>query len=206
VGSGKTTHSKLLVERLKEEFPKKEVVWTREPGGCEVAGAIRKIIQSNEFEEEIESVAETYLFAAARAQTLRKVVGPVLKRGGIVVSDRSYATSVAYQGLGKGLDPKHVLEINKIAVDKIKPDLIFFLKLMPGESLSRTRDMGKDKFERLDVSFFAKAMDGYAYAKKTFKGKWVDVDASKTIGDVHEKVWKSMVELLRDKKFFPRRP
>ena len=83
VGSGKTTHSKLLVERLKKDFPKREVVWTREPGGSEIAGAIRKIIQSNEFEEDIDSVAETYLFAAARAQTLRKVVGPVLKRGGI---------------------------------------------------------------------------------------------------------------------------
>lgn len=196
VGSGKTTHSKLLVERLKKEFPKREVVWTREPGGSEIAGAIRKIIQSNEFEEEIDPISETYLFAAARAQTLRKVVGPVLKRGGIVISDRSYATSVAYQGLGKGLSPKQVLEVNKIALGKIRPDIIIFLKVMPGVSLSRRRDIGADKFEKLGVEFFSKAMDSYAYAKKVFKGEWIDIDGSQDILEVHEKIMEKLKKIL----------
>lgn len=205
VGSGKTTHSKFLAQRLKEEFPKKEVIWTREPGGSEIAGAIRKIVQSTEFEEEMDAVCETYLFAAARAHTLRKIVQPAIKRGAIVISDRSYITSVAYQGEGRGLDPKEVLEVNKVAVDGISPDVVFFLDVAPGTSLARTRDTIGDKFERFDLNFFSRAMEGYDYARKVFKGKWIDIDGSKQITEVHEKIWSAVLKLLEEPRYLRRR-
>lgn len=196
VGCGKTTQSKLLVERLREEFPKKEVVWTREPGGSEIAGAIRKVVQATEFEEEMEPVCEAYLFAAARAHTLRRIVQPVIKRWGLVVSDRSFITSIAYQGAGRGLDPEMVLEINKVAVNGLQPDVVFFLDVPPGIALARARDRFGDKFERFNIEFFDRAMRGYDYAKKMTKEAWIRIDATKDIGDVHDKIWSYMVELL----------
>jgi dTMP kinase len=196
VGSGKTVQSKLLVERLREEFPKKEVLWTREPGGSEIAGAIRKVVQATEFEEEMEPVCEAYLFAAARAHTLRRVVLPVLKRKGIVVSDRCYLTSVAYQGAGRGLDPKQVLEINRVAVNGLEPDIVFFLDIAPGMSLARSRDKFGDKFERLDINFFSRAADGYELGKKILGDRWVRIDGSKGIDEIHEKVWASVLKSL----------
>lgn len=195
VGSGKTTQSKLLVKRLRNEFPEKDVVWTREPGGSEIAGVIRKIVQGTEFEEEMDSVCEAYLYAAARAQSLRKVVLPVIERGGIVVSDRSYLTSIAYQGAGRGLDYDLILEINKIAVDGINPDKVFFISLDPQMSLARTRDKAGDKFEKMDVEFFKKALAGYEFAKKKLRNVWEDVDGSESIEKISEKIYSSVLKL-----------
>ena len=196
VGSGKTTQSKLLVKRLRKEFPEKDVVWTREPGGSEIAGVIRKIVQGTEFEEEMDPICEAYLYAAARAQSLRKVVLPVIERGGIVVSDRSYVTSIAYQGAGRGLDYELILEINKIAVDGINPDKVFFISLDPKTSLARTRDKAGDKFEKMDVEFFNKALAGYEFAKKKLKNVWEDVEGSGSIEEISEKIYDSVLKLI----------
>lgn len=189
VGSGKTTQSKLLVKRLKKEFPDRDVVWTREPGGSEIAGVIRKIVQGTEFEEEMDPICEAYLYASARAQSLRKVVLPVIERGGIVVSDRSYLTSIAYQGAGRGLAYELIMEINKIAVDGINPDKVFFISLDPKTSLSRTRDKAGDKFEKLDVDFFKKALAGYEFAQKKLAGVWENVDGSGSVEKIHEEIF-----------------
>ena len=103
VGTGKTTQSKRLVEELKKQFPEKEVIWTREPGGSEIAEAIRTLVQATPFTEKMDPMCEAYLYASARAQSLRTVVLPVLAKGGIVVADRSFCSSVAWQGFGRGL-------------------------------------------------------------------------------------------------------
>lgn len=193
VGSGKTTQSKLLVERLKKEFPKREVVWTREPGGSEIAGAIRKVVQATEYEETMEPISEAYLYAAARAQMLRKVVMPVVKRGGIVVSDRSYVSSIAFQGGGRDLDYKLVLKINEVAVDGVNPDILFFIDMDPEISLKRSRDKIGDKWERMGLKFFKKTEMGYKFSKKKLKKIWVDVDGNGSVEEIQEKIWDLMV-------------
>lgn len=198
VGSGKTVQSRLLANRLREEFPRREVAWTREPGGSEIAGQIRKIVQATEFEEEIDPVCEAYLYAASRAHTLRRVVAPVVKRHGIMVSDRSYLTSVAYQGTARGLDPELVLEVNKVAVNGIVPDVVFFLDIAPGVALARSRDKLGDKFERYDMDFYIRALEGYEVAARILKGAWVRIDGTKDIDEIHDKIWEHVLKLLHE--------
>ncbi|MBI4099900.1 dTMP kinase [Candidatus Microgenomates bacterium] len=198
VGCGKTVQSRLLANRLREEYPRREVLWTREPGGSEIAGQIRKIVQATEFEEEIDPICEAYLYAASRAHTLRRVVAPVIKRHGIVISDRSYLTSVAYQGAARGLDPELVLEINKVAVDGMIPDAVFFLDVTPGVALARSRDKLGDKFERYDVDFYIRAIDGYEVAQKMLKDVWHRIDGSNEIDKIHDKIWDQVLKLLHE--------
>jgi dTMP kinase len=195
VGTGKTTQSKKLVEHLRQKYPKRRVVWTYEPGGTEIAQAIRKLVQGTVFKEEMDSVCEAYLYAASRAQMLRKVVGPALEKGGIVVSDRSFVTSLAFQTASKELTIERVLKINKTAVEGFMPDLVFFLDLDIKEGLRRARKEGKaraedDKWEAKNFSFFQTVAQGYARASKLpmFKNKWINIDASGSRDEVFERI------------------
>lgn len=102
VRTGKSTQAKLLANHLRNDFPNKEIVLTYEPGGTEIADAIRVLAQGTRFREEMDPICEAYLYASARSQSLRKIVRPTLEHGGIVIADRSYLSSVAYQGGGAG--------------------------------------------------------------------------------------------------------
>jgi dTMP kinase len=97
VGSGKSTQSKRLFDYLKEKYPDWNIIHVREPGSTIIAQEIRLLAQAREFEEEMYPICEAYLYAAARAQLLHTVVHPTLDAGGIVISDRSFITSLAYQ-------------------------------------------------------------------------------------------------------------
>lgn len=116
VGSGKTTQSKKLVEFLRNKYPDREVLHVREPGGTPIAEDIRTLAQAKEWDEPMHPVCNAYLYAAARAQSLHTVVEPALKQGKIVVADRSFVTSLAYQGEAQGLGFEKVLAINEEAV------------------------------------------------------------------------------------------
>lgn len=190
VGSGKTTQSKKLVDYLKQRFPKKTVIWTREPGGCEIAEAIRKVVQATKFEEEMEPICEAYLYAAARAQSLRSVVKPVLDEGGIVVMDRSFITSLSFQGFGRGLGLDTVLTINETAIKGFKPNLVIYLKTGLKHAVERSFDKSGDKFESLDLSFFEKAEKGYLKIARhpLLKNQWVEIDGHGTISEVFERI------------------
>lgn len=193
VGTGKSTQSKKLHEYLCAEYIDKEVIWTREPGGTEIAEAIRVLVQGTKFEEEMDSICEAYLYAASRAQALRKVVKPVLEKDGIVVSDRSFITALAYQGYVRKLGVDTVLEINRHAVDGIYPDIIFYLDMPIKMGLSRTFDKDGDKWEGLGEDFFVEVEKAYAEVAKLplFEGKWVNIDATGTKKEVFEEIVKA---------------
>lgn len=195
-GSGKSVQSNLLLARLQKQFPRKHIIRTREPGGSEIAGAIRRIVQATEFEEEMEPVCEAYLYAAARSHSLRKVVAPVLKRDGIVISDRSYITSIANQGSGRGLSTKLVMEINKVAVDGIVPDRVYFIDTDVKTALKRASDTTGDKFEKYEVDFYKKVVAGYKEAGRLLKKVWVSIDGSGTVDDIHNKIYADVLKLL----------
>jgi dTMP kinase len=202
VGSGKTTQAKLLVENLKRDFPGKEVVFTYEPGGSEIADMIRFLVQGTRFKEEMDPVCESYLYAASRAQTLRRIVRPVVDRGGVVIADRNYISSVAYQGVGRGLGFGEVIKINKVATEQIEPDKVFFFDIDLAEGIKRARDLDGDKFERMDVKFYEKVRSGYMYARKKFAGRWVTIDASGSIDEVQMKVYSVVTKLLGRPQLF----
>ena len=198
VGTGKTTQANNVFEYLKNKFPDKKVVLTREPGGTEIAEAIRKLVQATKFEEKMDPICEAYLYASARAQLLRKLVKPVLDQGGIVVSDRSFVSSLAYQGYTRGIGINKVLKVNKTAIENTNPDLILFLELDPEIGLSRTFDKEGDKFEQENVDFFRKIEQGYIEVSQLpeYKGKWVNIDAKGDQDIVFNRIMQEIKKIL----------
>jgi dTMP kinase len=200
VGTGKTTQSKRLVEELKQRFPNRVVLWTREPGGSEIAEAIRTVVQATPFTEPMDPVCEAYLYAAARAQSLRVTVKPVLDQGGIVITDRTFCTSVAWQGYGRGLDPALILAINKIAVGEFLPDIVFELDLDPVEGLKRTFDARGDKFETMPVEFFQQCVRGYRAMAESdlLHDRWKRINATGTRDEVYLRITEAVNPLLNN--------
>lgn len=194
MGTGKSTQSKKLSEFLKTKFPNKEIIWTFEPGGDEIAKAIRQVVQATQFTQKMEAVCEAYLYASSRAQTLRTIVQSGLARGAIVISDRSFITSLAYQGFGRKMGTDFILEINKAAIEAASPDVIVFLNLDPVNALKRASDAQGDKFETENLDFYERVIKGYKKISRLpmFKGKWSDVDAEGDISDVFTKILKKI--------------
>lgn len=190
VGTGKTTQSKQLVAYLQHRFPDREVVWTREPGGSEIAEAIRKLVQGTPFTEAMDPVCDAYLYASARAQSLRSVVKPILDRGGIVVADRSVFSSVAWQGFGQGLGFETVWRINEPAVHELLPDVVVYLNLDITEGMRRTFDAAGDKFEKFPPEFFARCQEGYAFLSEheQFRNRWKTIDGAGSREEVFAKI------------------
>jgi dTMP kinase len=125
-GSGKTTQLTLLAERLAAEG--REVVATREPGGTELGEKIRDLVLHG---GHVAPWAEAALYAASRAQHVEEVIRPALERGAIVLCDRYVDSSVAYQGVARGLGLERVLDLNLAAVGGLMPDLTFLLLVDP---------------------------------------------------------------------------
>jgi dTMP kinase len=196
VGSGKSTQVKLLRDFLQNRFPQKEIIITKEPGGCVISDELRTLAQSEKFNKNLDIITETYLFASSRAQSLREIVKPTLSNGGIVISDRSYLSSLAIQGFGRGLGYEKVWEINKHAVDGFTPDIIFFMKIKLEDGLKRCFDHSEDKFESLGIDFYQKVENGYEYLQKQdlWNSRWLEIDASLNTDGVSKLIQQKIIE------------
>ena len=131
-GSGKTTLSSALAARLRAGG--EEVVEVREPGGTPLGEAVRELLLDS---DHVDPWAEVFLFAAQRAQLVRGVVAPALVRGAWVISDRTYYSSIAYQGRARGLGEQQVREINEVGLEGVVPGRVFVLEVDPGTGLGR---------------------------------------------------------------------
>jgi dTMP kinase len=124
-GSGKTTQTELLAAAIRETG--REVVTTREPGGTPLGEELRAVLLNYE----TTSWAEAALFAAARAELVERVIAPALERGAVVVCDRYLDSSLAYQGIGRGLGVDRVLELNLLVIRGRLPDRTYLLQIDP---------------------------------------------------------------------------
>ena len=140
-GSGKTTQAELLRERLVAEG--RDVVATREPGGTPLGERVRELLLHG---GELSAWAEAALFTAARAELVERVIRPALARGADVVCDRYLDSSLAYQGIARGLGVDEVLELNRGAVAGLLPERTFLLLLEPAEAAHRSGS--GDRIER----------------------------------------------------------
>jgi dTMP kinase len=179
-GSGKSTQAQLLAERLRSEG--REVVLTREPGGTPAGERIREILLHG---DELAPWAEASLFAAARAQLVDEVIRPALARGADVVSDRYLDSSLAYQGLARGLGIERVLELNLLATSGLLPDRTFLLVLPPAEAAAR-RGRERDRIEREGLAFTEEVDRAYREIARVFAQRVSLVDGSQNPEDIAE--------------------
>jgi dTMP kinase len=153
-GSGKTTLSSALAARLRAGG--EEVVEVREPGGTPLGEAVRELLLDS---DHVDPWAEVFLFAAQRAQLVREVVAPALARGAWVISDRTYYSSIAYQGRARGLGEQQVREINEVGLEGVVPGRVFVLEVDPGTGLGRQHR--PDRIGSESVGFQEAVSDAY---------------------------------------------
>jgi dTMP kinase len=178
-GSGKSTQAGLLRDELAAEG--RTVVLTREPGGTELGERIRRLLLDG---PAMTPWAEAALFAAARAELVATVVRPALERGEDVISDRYVDSSLAYQGLARGLGVEPVLELNLHAVQRLLPDTTVLLLVDPDEAARRSGET--DRLEREGADFRRRVDAAYRELADTFPDRIVAVDGSLPPGDLSE--------------------
>ena len=191
-GSGKTTQATLLVERLKAD--KHKVVFLREPGGTIVSEKIREILLDKKHLD-ITQTAELFLFSAARAQLVGQVIVPSLAEGKIVVCDRFYDSTTAYQGFGRELSIEHIRHINALATNGTTPDITLFVDVDVDE-IQRRRREAPDRMESSGTSFYHRVREGYRTIASEEPGRIVMIDGMKPIPDIEQEIWKIIKQRL----------
>lgn len=193
-GSGKSVQIVRLREKL--EAAKHKVILTREPGGTKISEQIREILLSKK-NLDMAYTTEVLLFQAARAQIYRELIIPSLEAGKWVLADRTSDSSVVYQGVVRGFGVDTVRELNNLSTKETYPDLTFLLDVDVEEGLRRRN--GTTKMDRLDMEsrdFHEKVRQAYLDVAKEDKGRWVIVDANKSIDEIEAEVWKVVSERL----------
>ena len=182
-GSGKSTQADLLRKRL--EADGEEVIATREPGGTELGEKIRELVLHG---GHVTPWAEALLYAAARAQHVDEVIRPALEKGSSVICDRSVDSSVAYQGVARGLGLERVLDLNLAAVGGLMPDRTFLLALDVAQLPGRLR-REHDRLERESDDFHARADAGYRELAARFPERIVVLDGTLSAEKISEEVY-----------------
>jgi dTMP kinase len=187
-GSGKSTQVRLLAEQLRSEG--RQVLETREPGGTAVGEKIRDLILGD---RSLAPWAEALLFAGARAQLVDEVIRPALARGDDVLSDRYIDSSLAYQGLARGLGVERVLELNLAATGHLLPDRTFLIQVSLDQA-ARQRGNDPDRIEQEGDEFVERVDGAYRDLAGIFAQRIVTVDGSQPASEVA----KLIREHLRD--------
>ena len=180
-GSGKSTQRSLLVERLRSLG--RDVVATREPGGTDVGVGIRALVLGG---GALDPATEALLIAADRAEHVAGVIRPALERGAVVVSDRHVPSSLAYQGVARGLGVEEIARLSEWATRGLRPDLVVVLDVPP-DAASGRRSGPEDRMEREPAEF--RAMVNKAYRDLADEFGWAVVDGTAPVEAVAEEIW-----------------
>ncbi len=196
-GSGKSTFTNKISEYMKNKDI--NFIVTREPGGTPIGEKIRNIILDN---DNINMGAETeaLLYAAARSQHVHEKIIPALKEGKIVISDRFLLSSLAYQGVGRGLGIENVKMINDFGLRGIYPDLILFFHVDPEVTLERKTTNGGDRLEQEGNDFHKRVYKGYIELLEKYPKNICIIDASKSVEEVFDQALSEIEKLIKGGK------
>jgi dTMP kinase len=193
-GAGKTTQLAAFVQWL--EARGEQVVQTREPGGTAIGERIRELLLDPRAVE-MDERTEALLYAADRAQHVAEIIRPALEEKKIVVSDRFIDSSLAYQGVARGLGIDRIFDISSWATDELMPDLVFYLQLDHASGLRRVGEE-KDRIETEEDKFHVSVGEAYLRLAQRFPGRFVVVDGSRAPRAIHEEV----VSIFEDRMKF----
>jgi dTMP kinase len=204
-GSGKSTQLELLRQALEGRGGPgdrrggppvrrpREVVVTREPGGTPAGERVRALLLDPEIE--LDPRTEALLFAAARAELVAEVIRPALERGAVVLCDRYLDSSLAYQGVARGLGRGPVEEVNRFATGGLLPDLVVLLDLDPADGLGR-RAGELDRIEAQDLGFHRRVRQAFCDLAAADPGRFAVVAAAAPVGEVAARVQAAVLPLL----------
>jgi dTMP kinase len=199
-GSGKSTQVPLLVEKLREWGHIVKIF--REPGGTPIGEEIRHTLKHSHSNTAMTAEAELLLMNASRAQLVREVIRPALTRGEIIVCDRFYDSTTAYQGYGRQLDLQNVRSIIDVAVGNTRPDLTLFLKVPQAVSEERLRSRQatmpfiRDRMEEADRAFFERVAHGYDAIAVAEPKRVQIINAAGTVPEVQSAIWRLLAPLV----------
>lgn len=199
-GCGKTTQIARLAERLRAAG--RTVRTTREPGGTPIGEEIRHTLKHSQQNHAMTPEAELLLMNASRAQLVREVIRPALAAGEIVLCDRFYDSTIAYQGYGRGLDLGLIRGVIKIAVGSTHPKLTLLLDIPPETSAARLASrkpeqaVARDRFEEADRGFFERVAQGYRAIATAEPGRVRVVDGTGSVEAVSAEIWRHVEKLL----------
>ncbi len=194
-GSGKTTISKLVYEKLSEMgYP---VIYTREPGGIDIAEQIRNVILDPK-NTAMDARCEALLYAASRRQHLIEKVLPALEENKIVLCDRFIDSSLVYQGIARNIGIDEVYAINEFAIEGNLPDATIFLHVDLDTGLSRIESRGsKDRLDNESMNFHRMVAEGYEKVCKLYPERMHVIDATKTVDEVFQNTLDVLLEIIK---------
>ncbi len=196
-GSGKTTQLRLLAPWLSAQGI--DSILTREPGGTRISEAVRSVLHDP---DHIEMTAETeiLLYSAARAQLVAQVIRPALEAGTVVLCDRYYDSTYAYQGYGRGLPMEALRLITAFATRGLVPDLTLYLDVSPEIGLQRRQDGGEEmnRLDRETLDFHRRVREGYHALMREEPLRWRFVDAAGGVDDVQSALRRMVIERLEE--------
>jgi len=204
-GSGKTSQ----IQHLKKYLTQKGIPYrvTREPGGSPIGEKVRKILLDPEHREMVPAT-ELLLYEAARAQHVKEVLKPLLKKGGIILCDRFCDATLAYQGYGRRIDLKWIARLNRLASQGVKPDVTFLLDCPSVVGLNRAiqrnrtlKQEREERFEREEIQFHRRVRKGYLAIAKKEPHRVKVINTREGEEKVFEKIRKIVDNLIKRKHF-----
>lgn len=195
-GSGKTTQLTLLAEFLGQQGY--SLVRVREPGGTRIGEQVRDVLHRIEHRE-MHPRAEVLLYSAARAQLVEEIIRPALANGQLVLCDRFYDSTFAYQGFGHGLDTAALRQLTLFATGGLKPDLTVYIDIEPEEGLKRRQRDGKAEWNRLDalgLEFHRRVHAGYQRMIAEEQERWVKVDGDRAVEAIQAEIRKIIADRI----------
>jgi len=200
-GSGKTTQIKILEDLF--AMRKIKYISTREPGGTRIGDAIRNILLNPDHQAMVPTT-ELLLYAASRAQHVAEVIQPALDAGMVVLCDRFYDATFAYQGAARGQSTKLIADLNNLATNGLKPRLTFVLDCPAEVGLRRARErffekngtQGGDRIEAEDLAFHERVRDYYLAVAKAEPQRVMVIDANDNIHAIREVLIREVERLL----------
>ncbi|WP_128896615.1 dTMP kinase [Longirhabdus pacifica] len=197
-GAGKTT----ILQLLEKELANKGIpyTFTREPGGIRIAEKIRDIILNKEHTE-MDGKTEALLYAAARRQHLVERILPEIQKGTLILCDRFIDSSLAYQGIARGIGLEAILDINIFAIEDCFPHLTLYLDIEPEEGLKRIGSNKNREINRLDIehiTFHHKVREGYLQLLERYPNRIKKIDASSTPEHVMQQCLQYIMETVNE--------
>jgi dTMP kinase len=185
-GAGKSTQIDLLEKYAAEKGM--DVLKIREPGGTDFSEKIRNILLDKD--TNIPPESELFLFEAARADLVDKIIKPALEEGKLVLCDRFFDSTMAYQGYGRGLDKNTIGKINMMATSNILPSITFYLRIDIKKSAKRNSEKNLDRMELAGIDFFERVKLGFEEISENNEERMKVIDGNNSIIQIHQEIIK----------------